>query len=103
MPVAVYDKVLLNVEEIKARKGPVIAIADSGPGIGEEERSRLFRKFARLRAKPTEGESSSGLGLYIVKRLVDAMRGSITVESAPGAGATFTVQLSAGNPESALG
>ena len=93
----------VDVRVSDSGQGPVIAIADSGPGIGEEERSRLFRKFARLRAKPTEGESSSGLGLYIVKRLVDAMRGSITVESAPGAGATFTVQLSAGNPESALG
>jgi signal transduction histidine kinase len=78
--------------------GPRIQVTDGGPGISEAERPRLFRKFARLRAKPTGGESSSGLGLYIVKRLVDAMGGSIDVTSADGGGATFTVTLSPQTP-----
>lgn len=73
--------------------GPRIQITDGGPGISEEERPRLFRKFARLRAKPTAGESSSGLGLYIVKRLVDSMGGSIEVTGGEGGGASFIVTL----------
>lgn len=73
--------------------GPRIEVRDSGPGVSDDERPRLFRKFARLRAKPTAGESSSGLGLYIVKRLVDAMGGSIDVKNAVGGGASFTVTL----------
>jgi signal transduction histidine kinase len=84
--------------------GPRIQISDGGPGISEAERPRLFRKFARLRAKPTAGESSSGLGLYIVKRLVDAMGGSIEVTAAEGGGASFIVTLSpqtpSGSPDS---
>ena len=74
--------------------GPRIVVSDSGPGIADEDRPRLFRKFARLRAQPTAGESSSGLGLYIVKRLVDAMGGSIVVQAAEGGGASFIVTLS---------
>lgn len=68
-----------------------IAVSDSGPGISDSERPLLFRKFARLRPKPTAGETSSGLGLYISKQLVDAMDGSIAVGAGPGA--TFTVSL----------
>jgi len=78
--------------------GPTITLTDSGPGIREEDRARMFRKFARLRAKPTDGESSSGLGLYIVRRLVDAMGGAIAVSGGAGEGATFAVSLSAGIP-----
>lgn len=72
-----------------------IAVGDSGPGIAESERPLLFRRFARLRPKPTGGESSSGLGLYITKQLVDAMGGAIAVSGAAGQGATFTVTLPA--------
>jgi len=78
--------------------GPTITISDSGPGIREEDRAKMFGKFARLRAKPTCGESSSGLGLYIVKRLIDAMGGAIAVTGAAGGGATFAVSLRAGTP-----
>jgi signal transduction histidine kinase len=86
-------RVHIRVKPADAASGPVIAVSDSGPGISEDDRSRLFRKFARLRARPTAGESSSGLGLYIVKRLIDDMGGSIAVTGMPGEGATFTVTL----------
>ena len=79
--------------------GATISVRDSGPGITDRERSRLFRKFARLDARPTGGEASSGLGLYITKRLVDAMQGSIDVTTAVGAGATFTVALAGSSPD----
>ena len=103
----VLDNLLSNAVKFSPQGGTVavkvtsdagaatIAVSDSGPGIAEAERSRLFRKFARLRARPTAGESSSGLGLYITKQLVDAMGGSIAVGGAAGQGATFTVTLPA--------
>jgi signal transduction histidine kinase len=86
-------RVHVRVQHGDPATGPVIAITDSGPGISDDDRSGLFRKFARLRARPTAGESSSGLGLYIVKRLVDDMGGTIAVGGLPGEGATFTVTL----------
>jgi len=56
--------------------------------------SRLFGRFQRLSAKPTAGETSTGLGLSIVKRIVDLHGGQITVDSAgPGKGATFKLTL----------
>ena len=57
---------------------------------------KLFGKFARLSAKPTGGESSVGLGLSIVKKMAEAMNGTVGCESEPGKGATFYVQLPLG-------
>lgn len=91
-------RVHIRVQPGNANSGPLIALSDSGPGISEADRARLFRKFARLRARPTAGESSSGLGLYIVKRLVDDMGGTIAVGGQPGEGATFAVTLMRPSP-----
>jgi signal transduction histidine kinase len=71
----------------------VLEVEDEGPGIGEADRARLFAKFARLSAKPTGGESSTGLGLSIVKTLTEAMGGEVSLESPPGRGARFRVRL----------
>ncbi len=71
------------------------AVRDEGPGFTEEDKQRLFTKFARLSAHPTGGESSTGLGLSIVKRIVEAMEGDVVCESAAGRGATFIVTLPA--------
>ena len=66
----------------------------SGAGLSPEDISRLFGRFQRLSAKPTAGETSTGLGLSIVKRIVDLHGGRIAVESAgPGKGATFKMTL----------
>lgn len=70
-----------------------IAISDEGPGFSEEDKSRMFQKFARLSAKPTGGEPSTGLGLAITKSLVEAMNGRIICNSTLGHGATFIVSL----------
>ena len=70
-----------------------LVVADQGPGISAADQKKLFRKFARLSARPTAGEPSSGLGLAIVKRLVDACGGRVSCESRLGAGATFRVEL----------
>jgi signal transduction histidine kinase len=74
----------------------VIRIADEGAGLLPEDLGRLFGRFQRLSAKPTAGESSTGLGLSIVKRIIDMHGGEVTAESGgPGQGSTFTVTLPA--------
>ena len=74
----------------------VIRITDEGAGLSPEDLGRLFGRFQRLSAKPTAGESSTGLGLSIVKRIIDMHGGHVTADSAgPGQGSTFTVTLPA--------
>jgi signal transduction histidine kinase len=73
-----------------------ICVTDEGAGLLPEDLDRLFGRFQRLSAKPTGGESSTGLGLSIVKRIVDMHGGDVTAESpGPGQGATFTITLPA--------
>lgn len=74
-------------------KGAMVAIKDEGPGLSEEDQAKLFQKFSRLTPKPTGGESSNGLGLSIVKKLTEAMDGTVECRSVLGAGTTFTVKL----------
>ena len=68
-------------------------VIDNGPGIGPDEISRLFTKFSRLSARPTDGESSHGLGLFIVKALVEGIDGRVWCESQLGRGATFIISF----------
>jgi signal transduction histidine kinase/DNA-binding NarL/FixJ family response regulator len=71
-----------------------IRVADEGAGLSPEDLGRLFGRFQRLSAKPTAGESSTGLGLSIVKRIIDMHGGEVTAESAgPGQGSIFTITL----------
>lgn len=70
-----------------------IWVEDQGPGILPEERDLLFRQFSRLSSRPTGGESSNGLGLYIVKTMAEKMGGTAGVESEPGAGSRFWVEF----------
>jgi signal transduction histidine kinase len=78
------------------KNNTVIRIVDQGAGLSPEDLSRLFVRFQRLSAKPTAGESSTGLGLSIVKRIIDMHGGEVTANSAgPGQGSTFTVTLPA--------
>lgn len=72
------------------------SVRDEGPGISDEDMTKLFGKFARLSAQPTGGEHSTGLGLSIVKKLVDAMNGAVWCEQAEGGGAIFVLELPAG-------
>lgn len=70
-----------------------ISVQDQGPGISAEDQQRLFRRYTQGFATPTAGESSNGLGLFIVKRLVQELNGQLSVQSAEGAGASFTVSF----------
>jgi two-component system, sensor histidine kinase and response regulator len=73
--------------------GAECRIQDQGPGFSPEDKTRMFRRYGRLSARPTGGEPSTGLGLSIVRKLVQAMNGRLTCESVAGEGATFTVWL----------
>lgn len=70
-----------------------MVVQDEGPGLNDRDMKKIFGKFQRLSAKPTGGEPSTGLGLSIVKSLVELHQGKIKVESKPGAGAKFLVEL----------
>jgi signal transduction histidine kinase len=83
----VFVRVKSSVDAVR------VEVQDEGPGISEEDMKKLFGKFARLSAQPTGGEHSTGLGLSIVKKLVEAMHGRVWCESELGKGATFVVEL----------
>lgn len=70
-----------------------ISISDKGQGFTEEDLQSIFNKFQRLSAKPTGSESSTGLGLYIVKKIVNSHNGFIYVKNNEDIGCTVTVDL----------
>ena len=88
-----YDggSVIITCEETPANNWR-ISIADTGPGIQPENLVRLFLPFERLVAEQSNVEGT-GLGLTLAKRLVELMQGQIGVESAPGRGSTFWIEL----------
>lgn len=71
----------------------VLSVSDTGIGISEEYREHIFEAFSRERSSTLSGVEGSGLGLGIVKRLVDMFDGEVTVESTLGVGSTFTVSI----------
>jgi signal transduction histidine kinase len=71
----------------------VVKVKDEGPVISAEDQKKLYRKFQRLSARPTGGESSTGLGLSIVKALIDKMGSELICESEEGLGTTFIVKM----------
>ncbi len=76
-------------------KRVIIGVADQGNGIDPADIPRLFTRFGRLERVLGQSQGGVGLGLYIARRLVDAMDGQITVESTRGEGSTFYVTLPA--------
>lgn len=71
----------------------LVEVKDNGLGMSEEDINRAFQRGARLSAQPTGGEPSSGLGLWIVKRLIETMKGKVWVRSALGKGSTFSFYI----------
>jgi signal transduction histidine kinase/HPt (histidine-containing phosphotransfer) domain-containing protein/FixJ family two-component response regulator len=82
---------------VTTRAGPggsvVLAIADTGIGMDAETQARLFQDFSQADASVARRFGGTGLGLSIAKRIIDRMGGRIAVESAPGAGSTFSITL----------
>jgi len=86
----------ISVEVTNDEDDAVISVTDQGAGLSPEDLGRLFGRFQRLSAKPTAGESSTGLGLSIVKRIIEMHGGDVTARSdGPGLGSTFTITLPA--------
>ncbi len=76
-----------------------VTVADEGPGVTPDQAERIFDKFERLGRDSDGGkDKGSGLGLFISRRLAEAMDGSLTVESATGGGALFRLELPAQYP-----
>lgn len=84
------SQVWLRVE--RQGKRARLTVADQGEGLSQEQQEKVFKKFERL---GRSGDGGSGLGLYISRRLARAMEGDLTVDSAPGQGARFTLDLPA--------
>ena len=70
-----------------------IDIRDEGPGFSEEDRARAFARFTKLSARPTGGETSTGLGLSIVRKLVERMQGRVELDSQLGRGSRFRLSF----------
>lgn len=70
-----------------------LTVRDQGPGIPLGERDKLFKDFSQLSVKPTGGEKSTGLGLAICRKIVEAHRGTIAAENVPSGGCEFRVTL----------
>lgn len=73
--------------------GVRVQVRDHGPGISAEARARIFTQYGQGDAKPTGGEKSTGLGLWIVQRVVGALHGRVWSEDAPDGGTVFVVEL----------
>ena len=76
-----------------------VSIKDEGPGFTDEDKKKLFQRFAKLSARPTGGELSTGLGLSIVKKIIEMMNGKIELRSEFGAGAEFIISFPKAKPE----
>lgn len=79
------------VELEKRNKNLVFQVKDEGPGMTREDMTKLYKRFQKLSARPTQNEPSTGLGLSIVKDLVGAINADIKCDSQPGKGTTFSV------------
>lgn len=79
----------------------LVTVRDYGPGIAAEHLPRLTERFYRVDVKQSRAEGGTGLGLALVKHILNRHRGRLTVESEIGKGATFTVRLPAVHSESA--
>ena len=75
------------------RTAASLSVRDQGPGIPANEHNKLFKDFSRLSVKPTGGEKSTGLGLAICRKIVEAHQGTITAENLPERGCEFRVTL----------
>ncbi len=88
-----YPDSVVTIRLKRVNSTAVITVADKGVGIAKEEYESLFEKFSRVDNPLSRSEGGSGLGLFLVKRLVEAQHGTIDVTSRVGKGSTFTVTL----------
>lgn len=101
----VFDNLLSNAIKFSHREKHIyieaysndhrvwISFRDEGPGIALNEQQNLFNKYAKASTRPTAGELSTGLGLSIVKRILEELNGEVSCQSEEGKGSVFTVYL----------
>jgi signal transduction histidine kinase len=83
----------VEVTAHSARERHRLSVADTGPGIPRKEHARVFQAFVRLDGAHHEQTPGVGLGLAIVRDLVTALGGELALESEPGRGTKFTIDL----------
>lgn len=83
----------ITVRATKNGSNAEISVIDQGPGLVEKDLENIFKEFQKLSARPTAGETSTGLGLAITKRVIDAHNGLISVKNNQDTGATFKVVI----------
>ena len=81
----------ITIDVVSTDDRSLIRVIDDGPGIGAADRAKLFTKYGRLSNKPTGGEDSLGLGLYLAKRMAERMNGRLEYDDAEGGGSCFTL------------
>jgi len=84
---------LVCVEIDSSETQVILRIRDEGPGLTEDDKQKIFQKFQRLSARPTDGEHSTGLGLSIVKKYTELMNGKVWFESESGKGTSFYLEF----------
>jgi signal transduction histidine kinase len=87
------DRRKIAVTARREGDGVAVEVADAGIGIPITERERIFEKFYRVGRSETQGRRGSGVGLALVKHIVKAHGGRVTVDGGPGAGSRFTLHL----------
>ncbi|MFP4369163.1 MAG: hybrid sensor histidine kinase/response regulator [Bacteroidota bacterium] len=97
-PRAGFIEINFNQEIKNNSRFAIMEIKDNGPGFNEIEMEFIFDKFTKLSAKPTGGETSSGLGLSIARQLTELQDGQIWVESKPGKGSSFFLKFKQEEP-----
>jgi signal transduction histidine kinase len=83
----------IDITAFKHGKAGRMQVMDRGPGISAEDQAKLFQRFVRLSAEPTQGERATGLGLALAKQQARAMGGNLWHEPRSGGGSIFTLEL----------
>jgi signal transduction histidine kinase len=84
---------VIDIQLFQADRNIIISVRDYGIGIRKEDQEKIFSRFYRAGEELTQSVKGSGIGLAIVKQIVDAHKGEITVDSTPGNGSIFSVKL----------
>jgi signal transduction histidine kinase len=90
------DDRALTIEARRDGDRLALSVADRGIGIPPAEHARVFEKFYRVGRSETQGRRGSGVGLALVRHIVEAHGGEVAVQSAPGEGSRFTLRLPLG-------
>jgi two-component system, sensor histidine kinase and response regulator len=84
-----YENGYVRVKSYVENRHVIVSVSDNGQGLSETDIKKAFSKATKLSAKPTGGESSTGLGLWIIKKIVERHKGRVWVKSALSKGSTF--------------